>query len=883
MTTFSKWIASGWIAGGLVVLLGTAGAAVAAEQMILGTSFTVKNPTGANDKRAIVGVAKEKGSSSTIVGDPTTAGIAGGAILQVQVDGANPSAQTFVLPSGADANGKPFWKATGTTGYVYKDSKGANGPVKIAQLKATASGLFQLKIVVGGKYGAVDVVPPNPGTSGCFAIQIGVDGNGDRYSAQFGADSQIKNSGTKLFKAGKPTDEGVCPNPDASTTTTSTSTSTTSSTGPTTTSTTTFTTTTDTVSVTTSSTSTVTTTSSSTSTIGGPGVDLNSPVVASSACLTNGTGAQAAIQVTLFDTGAAPLAGATVVMGTTAGTLGAVQSSGNVYWATLTAPASGTSAEVTVTANGEQLATQPTITLADPLTDTAGGVGGCAQDGNLRVRVVDDLGLPIMGASVLVGDSEVANAYVTTAGGPADGATSATTDVSGYATFRDFGTTLAGPVTVTAGATSRQYVTIAGADASDVVLPLKPIVATGSTGTLSGDVNSISASSNVEVGVVLGDVTLDTLASFNLNSLLADSACYTAGSLGSFAVPGNVYIPNQTVIIIGIPKKPYITAPLPFGQRRVVSLGGNVPVAALTGGGGIAAALTQLTFTNITAQTLNISAPGPTANNVTVSSYGSTTACTATGAPASDAFCIAAMDWDGNSTPSRTVGEGPLGVFSFKAGTASGGNVNLTGVNFKAKTAAAPNPFTTVGHMGATVSLYLDKTTAPVATANGVSVVLKRDFPSDTLPATFAYGAMYPIRAHSQGGRTLTLDVPAGLGTAQYVKHSLSQEITVDYTACAANDSSRVASNPLWDVYAPAGTASVTLPTLPASFPRATLSGNLPGLIDPAATVDDDRITWTSTTIREGLNGSFDYDQLRMTGFRKYGTHFTTNSNEFVP
>jgi len=876
MTTFTRWIA-----GGLVVLLGAAGVAIAAEQMILGTSFTVKNPTGANDKRGVVGVAKEKGSSSTIVGDPTAAGSAGGAILQVLADGGTPSAQTFVLPQGNDANGKPFWKATGTTGYVYKDSKGANGPVKIAQLKATTSGLFQMKIVIGGKTGPVDVVPPNPGTSGCFAIQVGVNGNGDRYSAQFGPDSQIKNSGTKLFKAGKPTVEGVCPVPS----TTSTSTSTTSSTAPTTTSTSTFTTTTDTIPVftTTSSTSTVTTTSTSTSTIGGGGVDLNSPVVSTSACLTNGTGAQAAIQVTLSDTGAAPLPGATVVMNTTAGTLSAVQSSGNVYWATLTAPASGTSAQVTVTANGEQLTTQPTITLAAPLTETTGGTGGCAQDGNLRVRVVDDLGLPIMGASVLVGQSEVANAYVTTFNSPADGTTSATTDVSGYATFRDFGATLSGAVTVTAGATGRQYVTVAGANASDVVLPLKPIVATGSTGTLTGDVNSISASSNVEVGVVLGDVTLDTLASFNLNSLLADSSCYTAGSLGSFAVPGNVYIPNQTVIIIGIPKKPYITAPLPFGQRRVVSLGGNVPVGALTGGGGIAAALTQLTFTNITAQTLNISAPGPTANNVTVSSYGSTTACTATGAPGTDAFCIAAMDWDGNSSPSRTVGEGPLGVFSFKAGTATGGNVNLTGINFKAKGAAAPNPFTTVGHMGATVSLFLDKTTAPAATANGVSVVLKRDFPSDTLPATFAYGAMYPIRAHTQGGRTLTLDVPSGLGTAQYVKHTLAQEISVDYTACAANDSTRVASNPLWDVYAPAGSASVTLPTLPASFPRATLSGNLPGLIDPAATADDDRITWTSTTIREGLNGSFNYDQLRMSGFRKYGTHFTTNSNEFVP
>jgi hypothetical protein len=590
--------------------------------------------------------------------------------------------------------------------------------------------------------------------------------------------------------------------------------------------------------------------------------------------------------VALFDTNALPISGASVIINSTAGTVGAVQSSGNLYWAILTAPASGTSAQITVIANGTPLNTQPIVTLAAPFTDTTGGAGGCAQNGNLRVRVVTDTGTPLAGASVLVGQSEQVNTYVTTYGVPANGATSAVTDAQGYAIFRDFGNALTGPVTVTTGAANRQYLTIETANASDVVLPLKTIVATGSTGTLSGDVSGISSSSNVEVGVVLGDVTLNTLASFNLNSLLADNACYNGGSLvGDVSVPNNVFIPSQTVVIFPIPKKSYVSAPLPFGQRRIVTLGGNVPVGALTGGGGVAAALTQLTFTNITAQTLNIAAPGPVANNVTVSSYGSTTACTATGAPGNDAFCIAAMDWDGNTTPTHNVGEGPLGVFSFKAGAITGGAVNLTGVNFKAKTAGAPNPFTTVGHLGATVSLNLDKAavTIPPGTANGVSVVLKRDFPSDTLPATFAYGAMYPIRVHNQAARTLTLTTPAGLTGAQYVKHTLAQEISTDYSACAANDSSHVVTNTLWEVFSPQATAAVTLPTLPASFPRATLGGNLPGLIDPTATVDDDKITWTSTTIREGLNGGFSYDGLRLGGFQKYGTNFTTNSGDFVP
>ena len=61
------------------------------------------------------------------------------------------------------------------------------------------------------------------------------------------------------------------------------------------------------------------------------------------------------------------------------------------------------------------------------------------------------------------------------------------------------------------------------------------------------------------------------------------------------------------------------------------------------------------------------------------------------------------------------------------------------------------------------------------------------------------------------------------------------------------------------------------------------LGGNLPGLIDPTATAEDDKIIWSSTTVREGLNGSFDYDGLRFSGFQKYGTQFTTNSGDYLP
>ena len=100
--------------------------------------------------------------------------------------------------------------------------------------------------MIGGRYGPIAVVPPDPGTGACFALRLGQDGSGDRYSARFGADSTIKNVGGRLFKATKPSLEGVCPDTTPTTTTTTTTSTTIEPTTTTTTSTTTSTTTTTT-------------------------------------------------------------------------------------------------------------------------------------------------------------------------------------------------------------------------------------------------------------------------------------------------------------------------------------------------------------------------------------------------------------------------------------------------------------------------------------------------------------------------------------------------------------------------------------------------------------------------------------------------------------
>ena len=98
-------------------------------------------------------------------------------------------------------------------GFKYKDAKGENGPVKVAQLKKSGGGVFQIKAAaktVGGPLGIITVVPPNPGTDGCVRLEIG--GGGDAYDVRF-ADGQVTNDGAKQFKVLNPVTEGTCPPP----------------------------------------------------------------------------------------------------------------------------------------------------------------------------------------------------------------------------------------------------------------------------------------------------------------------------------------------------------------------------------------------------------------------------------------------------------------------------------------------------------------------------------------------------------------------------------------------------------------------------------------------------------------------------------------------
>jgi len=79
-----------------------------------------------------------------------------GASLKVTIDG---TTQCFSMPGSG-------WKLSPNgLRSTYKDSTGAHGPVAKADL-VTRNGVLRMSVVISGKLGQIDLVPPNPGTQG---------------------------------------------------------------------------------------------------------------------------------------------------------------------------------------------------------------------------------------------------------------------------------------------------------------------------------------------------------------------------------------------------------------------------------------------------------------------------------------------------------------------------------------------------------------------------------------------------------------------------------------------------------------------------------------------------------------------------------------------
>lgn len=177
---------------GVVAL--AAATAFAADQLVPAKSFVLKTKPGDASKTKINYKVKEKGSTATVVGDPT----AGGATLHIALEPGGD--QCFSLPASG-------WTGSAEKGFKYKDPQLASGAVKKAALKLTPKGTFQLSVALQGKGAEViNIAPGNP--TNTYGTNLTV-GGGDSYCSGTGSAVPKKND-EKQFKVANDTAPSSC-------------------------------------------------------------------------------------------------------------------------------------------------------------------------------------------------------------------------------------------------------------------------------------------------------------------------------------------------------------------------------------------------------------------------------------------------------------------------------------------------------------------------------------------------------------------------------------------------------------------------------------------------------------------------------------------------
>jgi len=347
-------------------------------------------------------------------------------------------------------------------------------------------------------------------------------------------------------------------------------------------------------------------------------------------------------------------------------------------------------------------------------------------------------------------------------------------------------------------------------------------------------------------------------------------------------VPGNIYIPGQCALQIlffcgqTLPGLPYTSGPIEYGNgRKVVGLGGGLPLSSVASGD-IAAALVDVTFERIGVITRNISAPGPTTADISVSTTvtGNVNCNISNAPPGTDAICVTAGDWDSNTNAALTVGEGRLFPMGLKVAPTMMGSATINNVT----TVNNAGDFANIDFVGAAATLYLDPMTAPAGLGAGVSAIIDRSNTSfNSSGGTLNFNNFFPIRTQARMNRDITQAVlPGGSHPApHYVVTTISQSVDTPYPVCGGMMDISTDDRTLWTLYSPGALNTVTLPTPPASWPRATNGG----LVDSMTTPETDALTYLSLTVHEGLNTSFDYDNRSLDDLNRFGTHVTVNGD----
>jgi hypothetical protein len=575
------------------------------------------------------------------------------------------------------------------------------------------------------------------------------------------------------------------------------------------------------------------------------------------ACLVAGSGARLLVWTDLRDLAGRPASAVTVTIGGGAAVESATQP--GVYYREVVAATEVGQTLVTVEATGCAAAVTLTASIAIDhvaANGSDGGTGGCVgPGGNVRVRVIAaETGLPLAGASVLLGDADGAGLEHSPdarfGGTPAPASQAATTDAAGFASFHDYGALLAGPITVTAGAAGRAYFSVIETAASDLVLalpllhPPAPPASPFGAGTASSTTTwPPTGCTDVDLGLVLPQLALDDLVPLDVGSLFSSQRCWDAMNelVGTVSMPGNVYLPTQSIgpFCLGgslaearwsltVPDSPptqslaMLLTSLPYSETQSTFASGGYGDFFLAG------TLRRIGF--LLDQT--VSGPVSGANFSMNETYPNNLVVTYSGVPPeTDVVGATAGDYAG------TNGSGPLFLMGTATHAWDAPGTSLTLANSDLNAVGAP---TSARRLATVSARYLDPSGSgrtqppPPERRNAATTVLIR---GDALPpfggsgGTATVGSFLDLAAatFSAPASFHWEDASANGNAPLYSVHALAiredQHLPV-LSSCQTTNEVRPARSVQWIVAKRFGADCAadecfTLPVLPGSFPRA--------------------------------------------------------------
>lgn len=491
----------------------------------------------------------------------------------------------------------------------------------------------------------------------------------------------------------------------------------------------------------------------------------------------------------------------------------------------------------------------------DAPPDPQGGTGGDPLAGSLSVRVVAAGGTdPIVGAFVMVGPAE---------GDPFAGNVGLT-DANGEIAFSD--PSLAGTISVTAGAPGRAYVTVFDLGVDQVVMPLRPIDPPPSSRLgdqfLGIEVNNgifCSGDTNLDFGFVLPAFPIDEVLSGGAGLTLSTTTEPLTTPDGEMPVPSNMYMPRQCEVFEYYEKEFYHLR-VSNGRRSLFGLSARVSIFSFLDATSIIDFLDALNFREMDilrdrevfqdSEDFDLVADLPLAENLTVNIDNAQ--------PATLVLATA-----GGRLPTPEGGEEVIvtGLAAFDPD--EDGSLSAT---LSATTVPATGE---LGDMTHVAFVAQSRDDIDVGNGSGNSTAFRRS--GFTPPATLTFDSFFDIvvieSPDDQAYSWTDVVSPASPSDRHLNTSSLDYLIRVPNPDDPTGEITE--THHYWTLYTRGIDLDLVLPVLPASAPVT--------LPDPDANLDQDRLDLGHAVQYLGEAPGFDYDHFAFTDPGRYATHISNN------